>query len=85
MTVERPEEVGSFSAAWAWPRIVVLVLSALVCEFWDRYWLSRNVSRIRVIEVMSTPVPSCEPSPVLLDRAVIVSALRSVRFTSWRE
>ena len=40
---------------------------------------------MRVIEVMSTPVPNCEPAPVTLDSAGIVSWLRSVRFTTWRE
>ncbi len=82
--VESPLPFGSSSAAWTWPSSVEEVLLPPVCEFWLRYELSRNWSRTRLIVVMSTPWPSCEPAPVTLDRLWIVSGLRSVRFTCWR-
>src|SRR5215469_11181439 len=83
--LDRPLEPGSASAAWTWPSSVEAVLSPLVWVFCPRYWTSRNWSRIRPIDVMSTPNPSCEPAPVTLDRLWIVSGSRSVMLTDWRE
>ena len=40
--VDRPSELGSFSPAWTWLRIVWVVFWPFSMLFCARYWLSRN-------------------------------------------
>ena len=53
--------------------------------FCARYWMSRNWSRMRLIAVTSTPVPSWIPSLGPIDSPGSVIERLSVRSTCWRE
>ena len=78
-----PSEDGSLTAVWTCWSSLEFELALLVAVFWARYWMSRNWSRIRLTELMLTPVPSWVSAPCCETYGITIDELSTV-LTTWR-